>query len=286
MTTNALARAASTVVLGTLEGVSYLADFEQHMNILKGEEEEYSNWFADLMTKGQEAVSEATPVYRTEEAQSGFAPFDSTWWASNAESIASTLSLMIPAAGAIRGLSMIGKAARAGLKGSQIAAGAKSTSAAVKAANTMVYGKNASNVMKGVGQAVVSRYMENTMEASEVFKNSYQQLIAQGVPEEEARARAGKGASQSWNTNWVNLGFDIMQYVTLTKGLSAANVASKEFRKKAMGRAKDYLGNMAQEGIEEGIQFVTAAEAERSAVEGKSYFELKDFGTRLKDYFK
>ena len=284
MTMNALGRAGAEVGLGTLEGISYLADFEQMGNILQGEEEEYSNWFADFMKQGKEAVREAAPVYRTEEAQAGFAPFDSTWWASNAESIASTLSLMVPAAGAVRGLSMIGKAARAGLKGTQIATRAKNTSAAIKAANNLIYGKNASNVMKGVSQAVISRYMENTMEASEVFKNSYEQLLAEGVPEEEARQRAGKGASQSWNTNWVNLGFDMMQYITLTKGMNAANFASKEFRKNAMGKAKDYLANMGQEAAEEGIQFVTGAEAERAAVEGKSYFELKGLGTRMADY--
>jgi hypothetical protein len=284
MTMNALGRAGAEVGLGTLEGISYLADFEQMGNILQGEEEEYSNWFADFMKQGKEAVREAAPVYRTEEAQAGFAPFDSTWWASNAESIASTLSLMVPAAGAVRGLSMIGKAARAGLKGTQIATRAKNTSAAIKAANNLIYGKNASNVMKGASQAVISRYMENTMEASEVFKNSYEQLLAEGVPEEEARQRAGKGASQSWNTNWVNLGFDMMQYITLTKGMNAANFASKEFRKNAMGKAKDYLANMGQEAAEEGIQFVTGAEAERAAVEGKSYFELKGLGTRMADY--
>src|SRR6476659_7672330 len=111
----ALGQAASEVVLGTLEGASYMLDFEQHYNHVTGAEQDYTNWFADLMKKGKEAVKEdVAPIYQTKEAQEGVAFGDGTWWASNAPSIASSISLMIPAAGLTRGISALGKAFKLG----------------------------------------------------------------------------------------------------------------------------------------------------------------------------
>jgi hypothetical protein len=67
---NAGAQVLSEVGLGTLEGVGYLLDFEQHAKILAGTEQDYSNWFSDLMRAGKESVSEAMPVHGGE----GFQP--------------------------------------------------------------------------------------------------------------------------------------------------------------------------------------------------------------------
>jgi hypothetical protein len=263
-TRNALVQGAAEVTLGTLEGISYLTDLEQMKDILMGNEQEYSNWFADIMKEGKQYVNEeVAPIYRSEAAQTGFAPTDGSWWADNFKNIASTLSLMVPAYGAVKGASMVGKALGA--------------TKAIKSTATL-------NRIGGVSQAVLSRYMENTMEASETFNASYQELLSQGVSDDEARKRAGEAASKAWNTNWVNLAFDVVQYDQLAKGLNSANRLSKEYRKSIGEKALGFLGNMAQEGIEEGTQFIISQEAQRSVHKDKSFFEAKGFGTRLGDY--
>ena len=283
----AAARSAAEIGFGTLEGLSYLLDWEQAADYAASDEQEFSNWFADLMKQGKEAVREATPIYQTESAQEGFDPFDSTWWANNADSIVSTVSMMVPAYGAVKGLSLAGKGIRALMGASKAAKAAKTVkkgSELIKDINKVLGSNKFQNVASGVSQAVVSRYMENTMEAAETYQSTLQELVAQGMSEEDAKAKAGEAARTSWGANWVNLAFDIAQYMTLTKGPSIANFANKELRKGLLAKAGDYLGGMAQEAAEEGIQFVVAEEAKRSAVGNKPFLDLKGFGARMSDY--
>ena len=283
----AAARSAAEIGFGTLEGFSYLLDWEQAADYAAGDEQEFSNWFADLMKQGKEAVREATPIYQTESAQEGFAPFDSTWWASNADSIVSTISMMVPAYGAVKGLSLAGKGVRALMGASKAAKAAKTVkkgSELIQDINKVLGSNKLQNVLSGVSQATVSRYMENTMEAAETYQSTLQELVGQGMSEEDAKTKAGEAARTSWGANWVNLAFDVAQYMTLTKGPSIANFANKELRKGLLAKAGDYLGGMAQEAAEEGIQFVVAEEAKRSAVGNKPFLDLKGFGARMSDY--
>ena len=286
----AAARSATEIGLGTLEGFSYLADWEQMSDYLKGDEQEFTNWFADAMKQGKEAVRAGTPIYQTETAQEGFAPFDSTWWASNADSIVSTVSMMIPAWGAVKGLSLAGKglkgiaALNTATKAAKAAKGVKKGSQIISGVNKALGSNKLQNRISGTSQAVVSRYMENTMEAAETYESTFQEAMAQGMSEEEAKLKGGDAARTSWSANWVNLAFDVAQYMTLTKGPSIANVANKEFRKGLLKKAGDYIGGMASEAAEEGIQFVTAQEAQRSAMTDKPFLDLKNIGTRMGDY--
>ena len=286
----AAARSAAEIGLGTLEGLSYLADWEQTGDYMKGDEQEFSNWFADAMKQGKEAVREGTPIYQTETAQTGFAPFDSTWWASNADSIVSTVSMMIPAWGAVKGLSLAGKGLR-GLAGLNAASKAAKAAKSINKGSQIISGVNKAlgsnrlqNIASGTSQAIVSRYMENTMEAAETYESTFQELMTQGMSEEEAKLKAGGAARTAWGANWANLAFDVAQYMTLTKGPSIANLANKEFRKGLLKKTGDYIGGMASEAAEEGIQFVTSQEAQRSAIADKPFLELKGFGSRMTDY--
>jgi hypothetical protein len=190
----AAARSATEIGLGTLEGFSYLADWEQMGDYMKGDEQEFSNWFADAMKQGKEAVREGTPIYQTETAQEGFAPFDSTWWASNADSIVSTVSMMIPAWGYVKGLSLLGKslkgiaAINAASKAAKVAKGVNKGSQIINGVNKALGSNKLQNIASGTSQAVVSRYMENTMEAAETYESTFQAAMAQGDSEEDAKA--------------------------------------------------------------------------------------------------
>jgi hypothetical protein len=281
----AITQGVSEAALGTLEGIGYLADFEQHKNILQGTETEYGNWFSDVMKKSKEYVNEEmVPVYRTEAAQQGFAPSDGSWWAFNAPSIASAVSLMIPAMGATKIASYLGKAARALGTSAGIASKVDKASDIVNATNKLLYGRTAGQVTEGITQAVFSRYMENTMEASGTYDEYYQKAIAAGKDPQLAAKEAGEAASTAWKNNWGNIVFDIGQYMSLTKGLNATNRASKAFRKNLLQKTAGFAGNTVGEGIEEGFQFVVSKEAQRKAEMGNDYEGWKDITKRIGDY--
>ena len=281
----AITQGVSEAALGTLEGIGYLADFEQHKNIIQGTETEYGNWFSDVMKKSKEYVNEEiAPVYRTEAAQQGFAPSDGSWWASNAPSIASAVSLMIPAMGATKIASYLGKGARALGTSAGIASKVDKASDVVNATNKLLYGRTAGQVTEGITQAVFSRYMENTMEASGTYDEYYQKAIASGKDPQLAAKEAGEAASTAWKNNWGNIVFDIGQYMSLTKGLNATNRASKAFRKNLLQKTAGFAGNTVGEGIEEGFQFVVSKEAQRKAEMGNDYEGWKDITKRIGDY--
>ncbi len=283
----AAAQFAGEVTLGTLEGVGYLLDLEQYSSIADGTEKEFSNWFSDIMQQGKEYINEEiAPIAQTEAAQQGFAPTDASWWGSNAATIGSTLALLIPAAGAARGVSLLGKGARLIGRAGKLANIADDASDAVRLGNTLLYGKKAENISRGVSSAVFSRYMENTMEAQGTYAQTYQELLAQGIHPDEARLKAGEAAATAWENNWVNLAFDVVQYMTLTKGMNSANFASKEFRKGVLKKGGIAALNVGQEAVEEGLQFVISEEAKRKAIKGSSYEGLKDITTRIGDYLE
>jgi hypothetical protein len=283
---NTIARGASTVVLGGAEALSYFADAENIGMALQEGEKDYSNWFADLMEKAQEEVREATPIYRSERGQQDFAWDSATWWANNIESIATTASMFIPTAGIMRGLAFAGKTARGLLNSTRIANVAQDASKITKALNKLVYGEEAESLLiKGLS-ATTSRYMENTMEANETFNSVYQELLTEGVSDQEARLKAGEAAANTWKANWINIATDLVQYNSLTKGLNYAAPAAKGLRKQLAKGGYDYLKNAAGEGLEEFGQYVISQESARAAKNDRSFFELEGLDRRLSDYVK
>ena len=244
---NAAVQAIGEVGLGTMEGFGYLLDFKQHADTIKGTEREYANWFSDLMKAGKEHLREEFPVYGGD----GFEPLDPRFWAKNLPSIATGLSLLIPVAGTMRLI------AGAGQMMSRLGRGTQLLNAANKVMNT---GNKYMN-MKGVTGALMSRYMENTMEASQVMEAEYHKALQAGASDEDARNIAGKAASNTFKANWVNAIPDIFQYSLLMKGAGtrvldrAATDARRGFGKRAMAATGNLLGVAAPEALEEGIQY-------------------------------
>lgn len=283
---NTIARGASTVVLGGAEALSYFADAENIGMALQEGEKDYSNWFADLMEKAQEEVREVTPIYRSERGQQDFAWDSATWWANNIESIATTASMFIPTAGIMRGLAFAGKATRGLLNTTKIANVAQDASKITKGLNKLMYGEKAESLLRTGASATISRYMENTMEANETFNSVYQELIAEGVSDQEARLKAGEAAANTWKANWINIATDLVQYGALTKGLNYAAPAAKGLRKQLAKGGYDYIKNAAGEGLEEFGQYVISQESARAAKNDRSFFELEGLDRRMSDYVK
>src|SRR6185369_6198512 len=251
---NWLAQAGGGAVLSTVESASYLGDWQQLGDKLQGDEQEYDNWLAKSMREAKGDLEEAMPIYRSKEGQQPFSPGSRSFWTSNTpDVIASVVGLLAP-----------GMAAGKLAKGAALLSG---------------LGKVGQATSELAGTVGASRYAEATMEANQVFQDTYKQNLDAGMTDEQAREYAGQAASRTWNGNWLLAIQDIFQYNTLLKGLKATS------KLKGGISMSDLITQPLSEGAEEGVQFLLSEEAKRSGLnKGKDYFTNGFWEDRLKDY--
>lgn len=264
------------VVGGSLEGIGHFGDIKQTIDALEGNTQEWGNWLTDIGKDLRTWSEESTPVYLDPASEGKFAPWTSDWWYRNAPSMASTLSLMIPSAGIVKGASLLGKALNIGQK----------------------MGKVASFATRGIGQAVASRLMENGMEALGNYEDTKQTLMSQGIDEETATREASNAASNTWNLNWAMLAQDIPQYMllnsTLGKSLKATGEATPSVLK-ALGKsatnaqfsAASKIGlDMLGESGEEMYQYAVNETSKRLAETNLGLREKESLSEQLGEYIK
>jgi len=202
---------------GTLEGIGYLLDWQDVKDASNNVQKEYGNWLSDIGIGLKEWTREATPIY--EDDPGTYAPSDLGWWLSNGVSVASTLSIMIPAAGWAKGTSMLARGgarlSRAIAPTGRLGKGLKTLS---KAENPAAYGW----ITTGLNQAIASRHAESMMESSGIFEQEYEKMISLGKSEEQATEAAARAATFTYNANWAMLAQDIPQYLLLGRSFRAA----------------------------------------------------------------
>lgn len=250
--------------LDVLKDTSYLLDYENYTDFKKSSEEGFNNWLAESLNKVEDKLK--LPVYRTE-ASKGFSPTSAGWWGENLPSILSTVSMMIPAEGAVVGLSKIGRA----LGGNKLIKGIENISGAT----------GLSDKLEGVTGAILSRQMENIMEGSQTFQDTKQKALDSGRSEEESNRIAGEAAANNYKLNWINLTTDLPQYMLLHKSF-------KQSLKDQQFKFTDLLKTAISEGAEEGYQFISNEESKRAAlINNKVQVDDKsDITDRLGNYSK
>lgn len=278
---NAFVNSLAEIVGGTIEGLGYLGEIGKFNDLISGTEEEFGNAITRFGKSIKDASNTAFPIY-TDFEQGKFAPGNWSWWMQNLPSIASTASLMIPSA---------------------IATGVLST--ATKTLNIAGklgrYEKEIGAAAKTLTQAILSRHMENMMEASQSFDEIYNYNINElHLKPEDAKKNAAIGAKQVYNRNWVMLLQDIPQYATLflggkyLKGMMAAGGEEAVGIEKALGkstknarlnRIATVLGDMVGEGGEEAYQYIVQKEGSYTAQLAIDPNTSKSsFNDRLRDY--
>ena len=265
--------AIGEIVGGTIEGAGYLFDLGGIFNMIRGQEEEFGNWFSDLGKGLRSWTEEVTPIH-VDPRQAKFAPGHWSWWMQNGKSVASTLSLLIPAAGTVRAVGLAGKALNIGTK----------MLPATRWALT------------GVSQATLSRHMENMMEASGLREEVYNTAIQKGMSEVDASKKAAIAAQSVYNKNWAMILQDIPQYLLLNRGFSKAMGAGSEQSigaARAMGKSiAPVIGkksaalawDMSTEGMEEAYQYVVQEESRHLADVLYGEDDQSTFSERLGKY--
>lgn len=135
---------------GSIEGLGYLLDIPMMMDLMEGTEQEFGNAFTKFGQKFKTWAEDTTPVF-TDPTAPKFNPVSFEWWMKNLPSIASTASLAIPSMAGMKGLQALGK-----------------ITGVLK--ETGELGKFSKLFGTAFGQAVMSRHMENLMEASGVYQ--------------------------------------------------------------------------------------------------------------------
>lgn len=251
-------RGISAITAGTLESLGYLVNPNTY-RALFGEEivGDFENQFSKTFRELKESMNDLTdPIYRTMQSKSDSlweAMFDATFWAGNAESIATTLSLMIPGIAAAKGFSTVGKGL--GKLGMRLGATAKG------AANT-------ARITANVGAGLTSRIMESGMEAKEAYDSFIEahKLDDKYVNDEaQLRLDAGKAASITMQANMPLFLIDAFQFDSILSGFASFKNANSRLKRIA-NSLSDYGMNAVSEGLEEGTQYVIQKEAEFSAL--------------------
>lgn len=298
------------VVGGAISGVGSIFELPDAItDQLSGESADFNNFMIEWGEGIKEYAKESGQIYRSNPNQA-FDFGDFGWWAENGVSLASTVGLMIPAAGAVRGVSLISDILKI----------------TDKVGDSMKYWS------KLTGSAAVMRNAENMTESLSVSNKSRQhslkifedeakfEAIASGELGDELRAN-GKVASKenladligakagwrSYKVNSANIVFDMVQMAPLFKGFKAGTRTNKAVSSKVddaiKGHGFDSFGKVTRvrkvkrffnpvispiarqstEGIEEGINFIGGAEGEYygKTLAGGKETNLKD---RLGEY--
>ena len=102
---NGLTQFGAEAILGTLKSAATLLDLPQYVNIAMNKEKEFNTVFGSYIDELAEGVRENNPVFGTEEVELANPKF----WASLLPDLGTTVSLFVPTAGAVKGLSLITK---------------------------------------------------------------------------------------------------------------------------------------------------------------------------------
>lgn len=291
---NAMTNVATAVPLEMAESTGYLLN--QLFNDNENDFLEAQNEFSSKMRDMKETVQEGNPIYADKEDQN-FNPFNAMSWATNAPSIGSTLSLLIPGA-------------TAGMLGLKLAG---------KAGKMMKLGTRSQSLLGAAGQTAAatttSRYMENMLEGYGTFQESLTAgLIDKGVdpsnvssvaealmnnPEEAMTGdykdvfnTAADNAAKTVKWNWGMAMQDALQFGLLfgnikmpkLKTVPGSTLTTKtgkfgNYTKDALNKSGNLLTQAASEGLEEGYQYAVSKEAQRS----EEMF-AEGFSDRLSEY--
>lgn len=294
------AQVAAGAVGGTLEGLGALFD-PTMIDTMEADSQSFGKMLSDWGTKLRELGTEYGVQVNPEAKESGFAPWSREWWLSGtADATGSVLGFLIPVAAEAKALSAAGTA----LQGiNALGKAGKFGNAARKGFNLIddIIAKapeltaTESWAVDGIHKAIVSRHMESTMEAKQVFDEEYKKFVDAGKSEQEARSLAAESAAFTYRGNWGMLVSDIPQYLLMLRGPKLSKVIDDAKLAKVAGTSeglakiegvKKYLLGIGSEAGEEAYQFIISEEAKHSADVKAGLVEDNDFSERMGKYSK
>ena len=251
---NFIGQLATETLLGMPEVTAYALDFEELTDADKQAQEGFDNEFSKYFREAKNQIQdEYFPIYRSERSFSDSLwerMGDATWIASQGKTLGTTMSLMLPS------LAVAYATGGAGLP-----------------------------ALAPIAAAMFSRKAESAMEAVGTFESEYNQYLAEGKSDKEARELAGQTAAGIFKANAAMLPVDMMQYALGMKVFSGFK-AAMTIPGKTIARKAANLGiQMGSETLEESYQSISAEEHIKAVRENIDPFGV-GFSERLGDYVK
>ena len=148
-----------------------------------------------------------TPIHQTQRAEKGWGLQDRTWWAAQAPSIASSLSLIVPTFGVARGVAYLGKLTRLSAQ----------------------MGRKARQWSDVVGRSILSRTFYTNTESLDVWRTSLEYAMHEhGMNYSEAVEYASDAASTNFRWGYVNMWQDLIQWGMIIRGNYIASAGGRK----------------------------------------------------------
>jgi len=250
------------IVLGTALGLSNLVDMGVNIGKEAGKDD-YTNPFSTFLEGKQDEIRKAFEIYQ-ENPNETFQVGDFGWWAGNAVSVASTLSMLIPSMAVTKGLGAAGKFAKLERLSTGIA----------KAASGVGLTKNTATLARAINSgaeigtaALLSRTMEGYLEARGVYKETYDKSLGKlesmtvdekaklfknnpqfvGMSNEEMASNMSSfSADETFKNDYAMLLFDIAQFKAL--GSMWKGVANKAVNSTLRTANRNAIAGLADDG--------------------------------------
>ncbi|MGK0464759.1 hypothetical protein [Clostridium sp.] len=278
---------------GSIEGLGYVMDLGSVIDIMKGDEKEWGNFITEFGQGIREGTQKNFAIHQDPSAEGFGKMADSGWWFGNGVSAFSTISMLAPTMGAMKALSLIGK----GIGASK---GLRTLRKAKGMAEQM--GTKSQWMTNGISQAVLSRNIENSMEAHGTFKSMKAKKLSEidnktgeKYTEEEATRIASNAASMNWKKGWAMLLQDIPQYLAIgkvfnpisKKMVSVSENAAKQglksawkpWQRKTAAIASTFFG----EGAEESYQYLISEQAKLKSDLDVGYITQEKYDKKMSE---
>ena len=282
----ALTQLGAEVTLGTAEALAGLPDvFINGAKMVAGGKTDFENDLASVFRELKEDVNANNEVYRASYddssgiMDSSFDPSSARWWASNASSIGSAATFILPTMAVTGAVSKLAKGAKALSRASKELKAVKKMGALAKKApkvgwmdNAAKYIKDAKGVElpnfaqkatklmtseKGVSALAGTMYSnasESFQEAVGMSRNAYDEALAAGHSEESANEIAAKVGADIYKGNFINIALELPSTLALMKGFRGTRnlinktAASKLANQSVSGLVKE-VGQESAEAI-------------------------------------
>ena len=277
------AQMVGEVVGGTIEGLGSIPElFVTLGEEAAGKSSDFDNALIEFGRDLREGIADATPIYRTN-PNATFDVLDSGWWFSHMPSVASSLSMLVPAKAVTSGMSLLGK--MTGLS-KQLSTGSRF---AAKLAVGAGVSRNAENFREAYdvynsvyGETMAAMNDEERaadLKSSQMYNDAQDHFGKTDLSNEELASYVGSRASwRSYKINSANIVFDAIQFapvlglskVGTRAGFHSKKVLEQQGKWAKMSKFEKFghrltpgaslFGTQLTEGVEEGINYIGGEE--------------------------
>ena len=271
---HAVARVATNVIPQIVSGYASMTDIQGYWDAEHAANNKIVNWAMDLK---KEVDEDWFPIYE-ENPGTSLDMSDFAWWMSRGSGLVESIgSFLAQGAGIGKGISLLGKGIGGLTKGKKLYSALEAIPGVTSGAKTAT---NVGRKLQTLTSATMLNQSEAVIEATQVFKDTYDNNLAKGYSIADAKKAAAEAASTTMNLNRINILLNLTSaagFLTPMKG-----VGRNLLKAETLGTGlKKVAGESGQEAIEELVNHV-ASKKGMAVGERKNYGfadALKDMGS-------